>query len=63
MEHEIYWPPLTEQEVNMAFNMGLQTAVCVLEKSEELSPEGRKKLLELLKNNIAENERVGTVQL
>ena len=42
----------------MAFNMRLQTAVCVLEKSEELSPEGRKKLLELLKKNIAENEQV-----
>jgi hypothetical protein len=49
---------LKENEFNMAFNMGLQSAVFVLEKAERLSPEGRSYLIKLLKKNIAENELV-----
>jgi len=40
---------LTERE---AFNMGLQSAVFVLEKAERFSPQGRKHPLELPKNNF-----------
>jgi len=40
----------------MAFNMGLQSAVFVLEKAERLSPEGRKCLIDELKKNIAESD-------
>ena len=41
-----------KEEAKMAFNMGLQTALYVLEKAEELSPEGRKYLIEELKKQI-----------
>ena len=36
----------TSKETTMAFNMGLQTAIYVLEKAEELSEEGRRFLIE-----------------
>jgi len=42
--------------VNIAFNMGLQSAVFVLERAEKLSFRGRRYLLELLKKNIAESD-------
>ena len=42
----------TEKEAIMAFNMGLQTAIYVLEKAEVLSTEGRKFLIEELKKQI-----------
>ena len=45
-------PIPTEKEVIMAFNMGLQTAIYVLEKAEELSDEGRRFLIEELKKQI-----------
>ena len=37
-----YLQILAEEEATMAFNMGLQTAVYVLEKAEGLSAEGRR---------------------
>ncbi len=43
----------TEREATAAFNMGLQTAIYVLEKAEELSAEGRRYLLEELRKQIA----------
>ena len=49
---------LTEKEVSIAFNMGLQTAIYVLEKSEELSAEGRRFLLEKLRKQIEKNELI-----
>jgi hypothetical protein len=49
MYYEINRQLLKESEFNMAFNMGLQSAVFVLEQAERLSPEGRKHLLESLK--------------
>lgn len=56
MYTETYLQILTEREATLAFNMGLQTAVFVLEKAEELSAEGRRYLLEELKRQIAESE-------
>ena len=46
----------TEKKADLAFNMGLQTAIYVLEKAEELSDEGRRFLIEELKNQIANSE-------
>ena len=63
MEYETNLRLLTIRDINRVFNMGLQSAVSVLEMSEKLSPEGRKYLLELLKKNISENEQVDTAQL
>jgi len=40
----------------MAFNMGLQSAVYVLEKAERLSPRGLRYLKDELKKNIAESD-------
>ncbi len=47
-----------ERETAMAFNMGLQTAIYVLEKAEELSAEGRKFLIEELRRQIANSEEI-----
>ena len=46
----------TEQDVAISFNMGFKIAVSVLEMAEELSPEGRRFLLEKLKKQIAKSE-------
>ena len=40
----------------MAFNIGLQTAIYVLEKAEKLTAESRRFLLEELRKQIAESE-------
>jgi len=45
-----------EKGISISFNMGLEMAVFVLEMAEQLSPEGRKHLLESLKKNIRESE-------
>jgi hypothetical protein len=45
MQAELHPPILKEKEIAVAFNMGLQTAVYVLEKAEELSAEGRRFLI------------------
>ena len=45
-----------EKDLAISFNMGLKAAICVLEKSEELSAEGRRFLLEELRKQIAESE-------
>ena len=47
---------VTEREVVLAFNMGLQTAVYVLEKTEALSAEGRRFLIEELRKQIERSE-------
>jgi hypothetical protein len=44
---------MTEMEVTMAFNMGLRTAVYILERAEELGTEGRRFLIEELIKQIA----------
>jgi len=55
--HDINWTVLKEKEVKkMAFNMGLQSAVYVLEKAERLSPRGLRYLKDELKKNIAESD-------
>jgi len=41
MSKETYLDLLTEREAVMAFNMGLKTAIFVLESAENMSPEGR----------------------
>jgi hypothetical protein len=46
----------TSKETTMAFNMGLQTALYVLEKAEELSDEGRRFLIQELKKQIEDSE-------
>jgi len=56
MAEEIYLQALTGREFNIAFNMGLEAAVFVLEKAEELSPEGRRHLLDELKKQIEDSE-------
>ena len=63
MYHEIIMQLLKERELNVAFNMGLQCAVFVLEQAERLSPEGRRHLLESLKKNIAQSEGVYTLRV
>jgi len=63
MKEEIYRELLTERERTMAFNTGLQCAIFVLERSEALSPEGRRYLLESLKKQIADSEAEYTTYL
>jgi hypothetical protein len=55
MKHDTNWKVLKEKEVKMAFNMGLRSAVNVLEKAEKLSPRGLRYLTDELKKNIAES--------
>jgi len=42
----------TLKDLNRAFNMGLESAVLVLESAEKLHPGGRRFLVELLKKQI-----------
>jgi len=56
MHTETYAQIQTEREMAIVFNMGLQTAVYVLEKAEELSAEGREFLLEELRKQISNRE-------
>jgi len=56
MREEIYLRLLRERNETIAFNLGLHTAIQVLEAVENLSPEGRKYLLESLKQQIADSE-------
>ena len=42
MQTELITRTFTEKDVALSFNMGLKTAVYVLEKAEELSAEGRR---------------------
>ena len=56
MEHDIKWKVLKEKEINIAFNMGLESAVFVLEMTEGISSEGRKCLIDELKKNISQSE-------
>ena len=52
MHAEICLQILGEEEAFTAFNMGLQTAIYVLEKAEALSAQGRRFLIEELKKQI-----------
>ena len=56
MQNNTNWKALKEKEVNISYNMGLEMAVFVLEMAEGLSPEGRKHLLDELKNNIEQSD-------
>ena len=49
---------LTERELAIAFNMGLQTALYVLEKAEELSTDGRRLLIHELRKQIEKNKLI-----
>ena len=55
---ETYAQLYTERETTMAFNMGLQTALYVLEKAEDLSAEGRRYLIEALRKQIEDSEKM-----
>jgi len=55
---QTYVQPYTEKETALAFNLGLQTAIYVLEKAEELSEEGRRFLIEELRRQIANSEEI-----
>ena len=46
----------TSKETTIAFNMGLQTAIYILEKAEELSDEGRRFLIQELRKQIEDSE-------
>lgn len=46
------------KETAMAFNMGLQNALYILEKTEELSLEDRRLLIEELRRQMAESEKI-----
>ena len=46
-------PIPTEKEAVLAFNMGLQTAIYLLEKAEELSAEGRRYLINPLNHQLS----------
>jgi len=46
----------TSKETTMAFNMGLQTAIYILEKAEELSDEGRRFLIHELRKQLENSE-------
>jgi hypothetical protein len=63
MKHYTNWKVLKEKEVNIAFNMGLQSAVYVLEKAEKLSPRGLRYLKDELKKNIVESDGGNTKRL
>jgi len=56
MQAESVGQILTEKETVMAFNMGLQTAIYILEKAEKQSAEGRRLLIEELRKQIANSE-------
>ncbi len=47
---------LTERALAMAYDMGLSTAVYVLERAENLSPEGRKCMVNELKSRLKDTE-------
>ena len=56
MHAENYAQIPTDREATLAFNMGLQTAVYVLEKAEDLSEEGQRYLIEELRKQIGNSE-------
>jgi hypothetical protein len=63
MFDETYMDLLSEREAAMAFNMGLKTAIYILEMAEELSPEGRIYLVDQLKKQVADSEVDYAVEL
>ena len=63
MQDDTKWKVLKEKEINIAFNMGLESAVFVLEMTDGLSLEGRKHLIDELKKNIAESEDCYTLSM
>jgi len=63
MDYENYQQLLTAREASMAFNDGLKTAVHILEKADKLSPQGRRLLIEELKEEIVQSETDYTLKL
>ena len=63
MPNKTYSNLLRERLAAMAFNMGLKSAIYILESAENLSPEGCKYLTDALKNQIAGSEVAYTVEL
>ena len=63
MGHDTNWMALKEKEMNIAFNMWLESAVFVLEMTEGISSEGRKYLINELKKNISRNGGIYPDQL
>ena len=58
MQIELAQQILKEREVSIAFNMGLQTALYILEKADELSTDGRRFLVDELRKQIEKNELI-----
>lgn len=57
MENEEPWRLYTRDQINEAFNLGLEAAVFALEKAEYLSPAGRRYLRECLRHEIYMNRK------
>ena len=51
-----YYRLYTRQDIDQAFNKGIESAIFVLEKAEELSPDGIQYMVESLKKLISESE-------
>ena len=47
---------LTDRDLRTAYNMGLQTALYLLETAEALSPKGRRLLIQELRKQIADGQ-------
>ena len=58
MEHSEQEKFYSLRDLNVAFNMGLESAVSVLEKAETLSPHGRVRLAQALRESILRFERL-----
>jgi len=63
MENKAYQDLLTQREATVMFNMGLRSALYILEKAETLTLEGRMHLHLELKKEIAESEDDFTLKL
>ena len=53
---EKYHRQYTKKDVDQAFNMGLSSAIYVLEKSKELSPDGLQYMVKSLKKLLGEGD-------
>jgi len=57
-----YRQKLSEREATVIYNMGLRKAIHILERAEDLSPEGRRHLVDVLKKEIEESEVAATMR-
>ena len=55
MRDDVTQKTYTVDDIYAAYNMGLEWAVFILEEAEELTPKGRRYLIERLKMDIAES--------